>query len=64
MKTSITKKELADILSISASTLQRLLNQTLYYELNAVGYRKNTKILTPRMLKIINDYWGFENVPE
>lgn len=61
---SITKKQLADILSVSASTLQRLLNQTLFYELKAVGYRKNTKILTPRMLKIINDYWGFECVSE
>ncbi len=59
MKT-LTKKQLAKIMGISASTLQNLLNNTWFEELVDIGYNKNLKILSPKMLQIIFENWGIE----
>lgn len=55
-----TKKQLALELEISMSKLQRLLNYVWYDELLAIGYSRTLKLLSPKMLKVIYENWGFE----
>jgi hypothetical protein len=57
MKT-LTKKELASLMKISSSTLQHQLNRLWYDELKKAGYKKRQKILTPKQISIIVDFWG------
>jgi hypothetical protein len=60
MKKPLTKKQLVEKMGISASTLQKLLNVDWYDEIVECGYKKNLKILSPRILKKIFDIWVFE----
>ena len=54
----LTKKELAELMHISRSKLQKLLNEEIFKMLKETGYSKNQRILTPKQVSIINDYWG------
>jgi len=50
---SVTKKELAEMLYISPSTLQRYLNERYLHRLEPIGYNRNSRILMPRILNEI-----------
>lgn len=56
-KKSITKQELAQVLNISPGTLRRFLNKDLYADLLPLGYKKNTNILTGKVLQYIKDFY-------
>ena len=58
MMASITKKELAQQMLISMSKLQSLLNREWYDELSDLGYKKNDKIISPRIFEFIKNIWG------
>jgi transcriptional regulator with XRE-family HTH domain len=60
MNKPLSKKQVAEKMGISSSTLQKLLNFTWYDELEKCGYNRNLKLLSPRMLQIIYNNWGFE----
>ena len=61
MKT-LTKKQLANLLNISNSTLQNYLNRLWFNKLKETGYQKRNKILSIKQLSIIKDIWSdFEN---
>ena len=64
MKT-LTKKQLANLLNISNSTLQNYLNRLWFNKLKETGYQKRNKILSIKQLSIIKDILGdFENSDE
>lgn len=54
-----TKSQLAETMQISASKLQTLLNKVWFEDLKELGYRKNDKILSPRIIEFIKENWGF-----
>ena len=57
VKKTITKKELACILDISKGTLRRYLNIDLYNELEPLGYKKNTNIISGKAFAYIKNYF-------
>lgn len=50
---SLTKKELAQKIGVSTRTLRSWLNDKYYKELEAVGYYKTQRKLTPKQVAII-----------
>lgn len=61
---SLLKYQVAELLGISASTLSYYLNNKYYDELARLGYEKNQKILTPRILNYLSDRIGLTNDEE
>lgn len=61
---SLLKYQVAELLGISASTLSHYLNNKYYDELARLGYEKNQKILTPRILNYLSDRIGLTNDEE
>jgi len=56
----ITKKDICLILRISASTLNKLLNKSLFEKLKELNYRKTQKIMTSKQVSLIlNEYCYF-----
>lgn len=54
-KRSMSKKEVAQRLGISPSTLQRYLNKRYFGELEALDYRKSDRLLNPCILNYLYD---------
>ncbi len=50
-----TKKQLRILLNVSASTLKNWLNKRYYEDLVKLGYRKNDRILIPKVLKYLHE---------
>jgi len=55
---AITKKELAQKMGISPSTLHYYLNKRWYDILKEYGYQKRQKILSVKQLNRISEIWG------
>ena len=53
-----TKKELANELGISRSTLHNLLNVKYYQQMQKSGYEKKQRILYPKQLKVLYSILG------
>ncbi|MFA6923108.1 MAG: helix-turn-helix domain-containing protein [Bacteroidales bacterium] len=58
MITSITKKQLAQKMGVSQSTLQKYLNNIWFEKLKELNYVKRQRILTPKQLELIKNIWG------
>jgi Mn-dependent DtxR family transcriptional regulator len=58
---SVTKKELAEILNVSPSTLQKYLNERYLHRLESIGYDKNSRILMPKVLNEIAEILDIED---
>lgn len=58
MLAPLRKNELADLYNISISYLRRLLNVVYKEELEAVGYEKNCKTLSPIVLRKFFELYG------
>lgn len=58
MTTCLTKNQLVEKMKISPSKLQTLLNKVWFNEIKELGYRKNDKIISPRILEFIKNNWG------
>jgi len=58
MKQPYTKKELAQKMGISSTTLHSYLNVKWYNELARAGYKKSMKILSPKIISVIESEWG------
>lgn len=50
---TLTKKQVARLLNISPGTLQTYLNRRYFKELQAIDYKKDQKILTPKQLNYL-----------
>lgn len=55
---TLTKAELRDIYNISATTLANLLNVKYFAQLQPLGYIKDSKILSPVVLKKFMEIYG------
>lgn len=56
----ISKKQLRILLNISASTLNTYLNIRYYNELKELGYIKTAQLLSPKIIKHLQDKLDFE----
>ena len=56
----ISKKELRTLLNISASTLNTYLNVRYYIELQELGYKKTAQLLSPKIIKHLQNKLDFE----
>jgi len=54
----MSKKELSNLYNISRGTLAYLLNVKYFKELQTVGYNKDHKILTPKVVKKFVELYG------
>lgn len=54
----ITKSELADKYGITVRTLGKLLNQRYFERLQKVGYQKQSKNLSPKVINEFYDIYG------
>lgn len=63
MKT-LTKSELATLMNVSSGTLQSLMNRQWFENLKMLGYKKKSKILSPRIVNYIIQEWGLEFEPD
>lgn len=52
------KQDLAIKYNLSATTLRRLLNNTFFEELKAVGYDKSDKVLAPIVVRKFIELYG------
>lgn len=53
-----TKSELADLLGISSRQLAKLMNVSFYDELVMAGYQKDSKFITPKVLRAFFTSYG------
>lgn len=54
----MTKKELATLHRMSSDTLRKLLNEKYFEFLEPFGYKKNSKILQPHVVREFTRIWG------
>lgn len=52
---SLYKREVAEMLGWSESTLRRYLNKKYLSRLEAIGYTQNQKKLTPKQLNLLDE---------
>jgi hypothetical protein len=55
-----TKSQLAAYMTLSSGKLQKILNEVYFEELEALGYCKTCKILSPKIVKFVLEAWGME----
>ena len=58
----MSKKQLADYMKISPSKLKQLLNIDWYSELVPLGYSKKSKLLSPRIVKFVLNFWEGDEI--
>ena len=56
---NITKSELAEMLGVSRGYLSQQLNIHYYDDLVAVGYKKTSKIITPKVYRTFIELYGY-----
>ncbi len=54
----MTKKDLAELHEMSSDTLRKLLNEKYFEVLEPFGYKKNSKILLPHVVREFTRIWG------
>jgi hypothetical protein len=55
---TVTKKQLCNMYGFSAQYLRKLMNVEFYEELAAVGYKKTSNILSPKVYRKFTDLYG------
>lgn len=58
MSAVITKADLAAKYGISRETLRVLLNEKYYLQLSEVGYEKNSRLISPKVLNKFIEIYG------
>lgn len=58
IKNNLTKNELAVLYGVSPSTIRKYLNNIFFKDLQAVGYRKQMRVLTPKIVRLFMDLYG------
>lgn len=56
---SMTRKELADLAGVSERTLRRWIQRS-HQQLIASGYQPSQRKLTPRVVRLLMDFYGIE----
>lgn len=54
------KYEIAERIGVSTSTLSNWLNIKYYKELSELGYEKNSRLLSPKIINYLKDKLCFE----
>lgn len=58
MAKSCNKYQLSQMYGISSNSLRVLMNEHYFDDLQAVGYRKNMKILPPKVIEKFKEIYG------
>lgn len=54
---AVTKKELAELIGVSESTLRRYLNKDILHRIEPLGYKRHCQKISGKALKFILDFY-------